>query len=289
MKEHFINLLANEGSGHVRLHNRIFKQLSSNIKNKNNSTNVQQVAFAYSYLTAISFLYKYAHFVDIGNEMYIQNSDIKELLGYNRITKTIDKVIKKGGILDSIGLTATTKDYPIRYEVSTEEKINGISIREFVTVSQLEVNDINYEAIKRIVKNRNYEVKEPLFLTTRFPDSEYGTLYNVANTHDITLNEFMTFITDPDLNNIDFLLYGYFKSKCKGYPENMKSMAMYKICLELGIANTTFVSHLEVLKKKKYINVYHNNWKPKEDTYIEMEANKYFWKGIKETQFKVVI
>lgn len=282
LKEHFINLLTNEGDGKVRLHNRIFKQLSSNIKNKNDSTNIQQVAFAYSYLTAISFLYKYTHFVDIDNELYIQNSDIKELLGYNRVTKTIDKVIKKGGILDSIGLTATTKDYPIRYKISTDEKINGISIREFVTVSELEVNDINYEAIKRIVKNRNYEIKEPIFLTTRFEDSEYGTLYNVANTHDITLNEFLTFVTAPDLNNIDFLLYGYFKSKCKGYPENMKAMAMYKICLELGMANTAFISHLEVLKKKKYINVYHNNWKAKEDTYIKMDANKYFWKGIKE-------
>ena len=283
LKEHFINLLANEGGGQIRLHNRIFKQLSSNIKNKNNSTNVQQVAFAYSYLTAISFLYKYTHFVDIGNEMYIQNSDIKELLGYNRGTKTIDKVIKKGGILDSIGLTATTKDYPIRYEVSTEEKINKIPIREFVTVSQLEVNDINYEAIKRIVKNRNYEIKEPLFLTTRFPDSEYGTLYNVANTHDITLNEFMTFITDPDLNNIDFLLYGYLKSKCKGYPDDMRSIAVYKMSIELGIANTAFLNHLKVLEKKECIKVNHKEWKAKRDYFIKMDTNEYYWKGIKES------
>lgn len=280
MKEHFTGIAHQDGFAGVRLPNDIFKDLSTNIKNKNGSTNIQQVAFAYVYLIATAFLYKYTHYVNVDNGTYIQNADIKELLGYNRVTKTIDKVIKKGGILDSMGLTSTIKDYPIRFVMNPTEEINNIPLREFVTISELDANDINYSMIKDIVKNRNYEVKEPLFLTSEYKGSDYGTLYNIERTHEITLDEFMAFIFNDSLNNIDFLIYGYLKSRCKGYKDNMKAMAVYKIVAEIGIDRSTFYNHLDNLKQKKYIAVNHKAWKMRGEKYQDMEANEYFWKGV---------
>lgn len=280
MYEHFDNIRKLYGKASVRIPNGIFRDLSSTIKNRSGSTNIQQVAFAYVYLTTVAFLYKYAHFVDIDNGTYMQNSDIKELLGYNRTTKTIDKIIKKNGVLDQLGLTTSTKDYPVQYLIHQEDKINNISVREFVSISDVDANYVNYTIIKGIVKNRNYEIKEPLFLTTEYYDSDFGTLYSIERTHQITIDEFMSLIFDEELNNIDFLLYGFFKAKCKGYDKDMRAIALYKIILEVGIDKSTFYKHLELLKKKQYLSVIHKQWKVQGDEYENMEANEYRFKGI---------
>lgn len=281
LKNHFENIEYLYGNANVRLPNSIFKNLSTEIKSSNGRTNIQQVAFAYAYIVTISFLYKYAHFVDIDNESYVSNSDIKELLGYNRTTKSIDKVIKKDGILDQLNLTKTIRDYPVRFEMHPKDKINNIPIREFFTINDLDESDVSFDKIRSIVKNKNYEVKEPLFMTTENDDSDYGTMYSMERTHRIDIEEFLKFISDDEMDNIDFLMYGFFKAKCKGYPENMKAIAVYKITLELGIDRTTFFKHLELLKQKGYIAVNHKDWKMKSEDYKTMEANQYFWKGIK--------
>src|SRR6185437_11372928 len=151
MYNHFKNIENMYGKAYVQIPNGIFRDLSRNIKSRN-QTNIKQASFEYAYLVTIAFLYKYAHFVDVDNGTYIQNKDIKQLLGYGKTTKTIDKIIKKNGILEQIGLIKTTKDYPISVEY-TDEKINDINMREFVTISMLGTDNINYNMVKEIVKN----------------------------------------------------------------------------------------------------------------------------------------
>jgi hypothetical protein len=129
MYKHLENIGYLYGDGvSVQIPNGLFKDLSACIKNRNGSTNIQQVSFAYAYLVIIAFLYKYAHYIDIDNGTYIQNADIKELLGYSKTTKSIDNVIKKNGILDMMGLTETSKDYPIQFTINNNEKINNIPL-----------------------------------------------------------------------------------------------------------------------------------------------------------------
>lgn len=278
MYNHFNNIREMYGNkAYVQIPNGIFKDLSQNIK-KNNKTSIQQVSFAYTYLVTIAFLYKYAHFVDVDNGTYIQNGDIKELLGYGKTTKTVDKIIKKNGILEQIGLVKTTKDYPVGVEY-TDSKINNINIRDFVMVSTLEANNDHYNTIKSIVKNNNYEIKEPTFLFEY--DGDIGSLYNYEKTHKITFNEFMLFIYDDELDNIDFLMYSFFKYKCYGLKDNTKSIALYKIVAELGIGRDAFYTHLEKLKERGFVKVIHKGWRiagEKHDSSIE--ANEYHFKGI---------
>jgi hypothetical protein len=276
MYEHFDNIRKLYGDAYVQIPNGIFRDLAESIKSRN-KTNIQQVSFAYAYLVTIAFLYKYAHFVDVDNGTYIQNSDIKEILGYGKTTKTIDKVIKKEGILEQLGLIQTTKDYPISVEY-TDEKVNDINMREFITISQI-ANTSDYTIIKEIVKNKNYEVKEPTFFFDY--DEDTGSLYNYANTHKVTLNEFLQLVQDNEMDNVDFLMYFFFKYKCYGLPKDTKSLALYKIVLEIGIGRDAFYNHLARLEKKGYVNSIRKGWRVAGDKHdSEIEANEYIFKGI---------
>ncbi|PGO60696.1 hypothetical protein [Priestia megaterium] len=278
MYQHFKNIEKLYGDASVRLPNGIFRQLSQAIKNRSGRTNIKQVSFAYGYLVTTAFLYKYAHYVDLDNGTYIQNNDIKELLGYDKTTKTIDRIIKKGGVLDELELTATTKEFPIEFYTDDEETINDIPLRIISTFDEMSPDHINYSKIKQIVKNRNYVVKEPLFLTAFYEESDYGTLYSIERTHQITIKEFLKFMFSDDLNNIDFFMYGYFKSKCKGFDLNMRSLALGVIFGEMGMNANTFYNHLQVLKDKRYVSVHHKGWKVDAS---DLSSNDYYWLGVK--------
>jgi biotin operon repressor len=277
MFKHFDNL-SQYGDVYVQIPNGLFKDLADSIKSKS-KTNILQSSFAYSYLVALSLLYKYAHFVDFDNKTYIQNSDLKQVLGYDKTTKTIDKIIKKGGVLEEIGLIETAKDYPISVEY-IEETVDGLSMREFITVSNMgnNANDTYFSTLKDIVKNKNYEIKLPLFLFDYKDDT--GTLYNYSNTHRINLDEFMKFAFSDDLDNVDFMIYGFMKHKCYGLPNNSRSLGLNKITLELGIGRDSFYSHLEKLENKGFIESIRKGWRVSSKKDAEIEANEYIFKGI---------
>ena len=271
MYEHFNNIRNLYGKAYVQMPNGIFNDLAKI------NQNIQQISFCFSYLVTIAFLYKYAHFVDLDNGTYVQNSDIKQILGYNKTTKTIDKFIKKNGVLEELGLIATTKDYPVEVEY-TEEKVNNINMREFKTISMLNADNIHYNMIKGIVKNRNYEIREPLFFFEY--NDDIGTLYNYENTFEITLDEFMMFVYEESLDNTDFFLYCYLKSKCYGLKYNMKQMALVNIINDLCIGKDAFYGHLNKLKEKGFVEVNHKGWRTGEAE-SEIEANDYYFKGIR--------
>lgn len=274
MIEHFENIEILYGNASVQIPNNIFKILSSSIKAKNNKTNIQQSSFAYAYLVAVSFLYKYSNFVDIDNCTYIQNADIKELLGYNRNTKSIDRIIKDNGVLDILKLTETTKDYPIGFTILEDEKINDIPVRRFVTVSNSESDSEIVRIVRSVVKNKNYKVKEPLFLTTGMFEDNFGTLYDYEQTHSINIREFIFFLKNSELDNIDFTMYGYLKSKCKGFKMNTRSISLNKISTEVGVDEYTFYKHLRLLKEIGFVKVKHKGWQA---CLSKAESNEYIW------------
>jgi hypothetical protein len=141
----------------------------------------------------------------------------------------------------------------------------------------LKTSDANYDLIKGIVKNRNYEIKEPTFLFLYKEDN--GTLYEYSNTHKVTLNEIMRFISDENLNNIDFLMYCFFKSKCKNLKDDMKAIGLHIITLHLGIGKDAFYSHLKTLKDNRFIEVTHKGWVNGVEA-DSLEANEYYFKGV---------
>jgi len=272
MYNHFKNIEILYGNAYIQMPNDIFRELQL-IK-----SNAKQYSFAYVYLITIAFLYKYAHYVDVDNETYIQNNDIKQILGYGKSTKTVDRIIKKNGILEELGLISTTKNYPIHFTISNEE-INGYFARDFLLIDSINEDYVNYESIKKIVKNRNYEIKEPTFLFNY--KGAVGTLYDYSNTHKITIQEFMSIVYDENLDNMHFLLYGFFKSKCYGYKNNAKEIALYKIIGDVGFSKDSFYSRLDDLKSKRMIEVNHKPFLMyKKEGENVGDANEYIFKGV---------
>ncbi len=279
MINHFesIKFLYGESS-YVQIPNGIFKDLSQSIKDKKGGTNIQQSSFAYAYLVCLSFLYKYAHYVDVNNESYIQSNDIKRILGYSAKTKSIDYIIKKDGLLENIGLIETTEDFPV-YTTYSTDKYNGIDIREFITVNDLKhgSDDILFKKIKSIVKNKNYAIKIPKFIFDYKGD--VGTLYDYSNTHMINIKEFIGIIYDNKFDNIDFMLYAFFKSKCQNLNNNTKSIPLLRIISEIGMSKDSFYTHLKFIESKGLIKIAHKDWvmDSEMDNY---EANDYKFIGL---------
>lgn len=274
MIKHFKNIqYLYGGEAYVQIPNEIFKDLSTNIKSKNGSTNIQQSSFAYAYLICIVFLYKYAHFVDVDNGTYIQNTDIKQILGYSKSTKSIDKIIKKNGILEEIGLVETTKKYPVSVTYSNDE-YNKMKVREFTTIDMIDESFPTYDIIKDVVKNKNYEIREPKFLFEYKDD--VGTLYDYSNTHRVTIKEFIKLVYDDTIDNIDFMLYFYFKSKCLHLHESTKAIPLLNIISEIGIGKDAFYSHLKNIKNHHMLSVTHKEWVNDG----EGESNEYKFIGI---------
>lgn len=275
MIEHFKNIQCLYGDdAYIQMPNDIFKNLSKNIKNRSGSTNIRQSSFAYVYLVCIGFLYKYAQFVDLNSGTYIQNTDIKQILGYSKSTKSIDHIIKKNGVLENIGLIKTTKNYPVSV-VYGEDEYNNLKIREFITINSIDKDSIIYNKAKSIVKNRNYEIKEPTYMFEY--NGNIGTLYDYSNTHKITINEFIKLVYDERFDNIDFMLYFFFKSRCYNLNKNnTKSISLMQIINEIGISKDSFYAHLKIMKDSKILSVIHKEWANDG----EGESNEYSFIGV---------
>lgn len=259
MIKHFKNIQYLYGNdAYVQIPNDIFRTLSKNIKNKSGNTNIKQSSFAYAYIICVSFLYKYAQFVDINNKTYIQNTDLKQILGYSKTTKSVDYIIKKDGVLEKIGLLKTVKDYPVSVMYG-EDEYNNFKIREFITLSMMDKSHPTYKIIKNIVKNKNYKVKEPVFMFKY--NGGAGSLYDYSNTHRVTIKEFIKFICDEKLDNIDLMLYFFFKSKCYNLnKKNTKSIPLLQITSDIGIGKESFYYHLKIIKDKGMLAVNHKGW-----------------------------
>lgn len=277
MIEHIDNIEKIYGKAYVQIPNGIFRDLSESIKSRS-KTNIQQVSFSYSYLIINAFLYKYAHYVDVDNGTYLQNSDLKQILGYDKTTKTIDKVIKKNGILEEMGLVSSTKSFPVSV-VYTHEMENGIKFREFILSETMDKSSDEYKSIKSIVKNRNYEIREPRFLFEY--KGEVGSLYDYSNTHRVNIKEFLTLLKGEQFDNIDTMLYFYFKSKCYGLKYNKKSIPLSIIAKDLSIGQDSYYVRLERLEKSNYISAKRKGWKVLQPHEIQAEANDYTFKGIR--------
>lgn len=271
MIEHIENIRNIYGNAYVQIPNDIFRNISSG--KDSDKSNINQISFAYCYVLVISFLYKYAHFVDFENNTYIQNSNIKEMLGYGKTTKSIDSVIKRNGLLDSKGITETIKNFPIGVNY-IDDTINEMRMREFVYIEDIKGTD-EYKKIKEIVKNRNYEIKEPVFFFEN--NDDVGTLFEYSNTHRIDIDEFLYLLKSKDLDNIDTLLYFFFKYKCYGRKGDVYSISLSRITNEIGVSKDCFYRHFEKLEKRSIVTSKRKSWHPKSE---DFEANEYIFKGI---------
>lgn len=193
----------------------LFRMLKDNIK-------PNHITFAYSYYCMVTYLYKYAKYkVHLYN-----NEDIKELLGYHKLTKGLDYLIKKNGLLEQLGLIKTVKDFPIDYHYK-----NGST--HYIMYSESE---------EKKIMSRKYSVKFPINLD--------------SSTHKIPVEVFLFCISQEDIGCNGFYLYSYmdYMSTNKKYSITINQLSE---CTQLSVP--TIKRILGNLKAYRLVNYDLNN------------------------------
>jgi hypothetical protein len=220
----------NEKESNIYLPNEIFKDLSSELEGSSH------IAFAYSYYYFISWLYRYSKY----GQFNIDVKQIKEVLGYSPNSKEINYIIKKDGVLDQIGYTFSSTDYPIAWDFNDGEI-------EFTMFSDL---DLDLRKILMHQKGRNYKVKVPVKAFWRDKISEEegildGTFYDIRNTHHISFDVFLECMSNKELGCTGFYLYGYLRYRCQWHDEYNSSFE--NIGMSCGVSKNTAEKYLNIL------------------------------------------
>jgi hypothetical protein len=227
-----------ENESHLYMPNEIFSDLKV-IHNKGSS----HIAFCYSYYYLISWLYRYCKY----GQLDIDVKMIKDILGYNSTYKKLDYLIKKNGIIDEIGYTSSSTDFPYSWDFNDGDI-------EFNMFSELDT-EVRKVILKR--KGKNSKIKLPTKGLWRSDESEEdghydGTFYNVSRTHLVKFEVFVKCMGNKDLGCIGFYLYGYLKLKCQWYQGDYKK-SIDKIAEETGLSTNTTEKYLSLLEIHKLI------------------------------------
>ncbi|MBP1967999.1 hypothetical protein J2Z83_000091 [Virgibacillus natechei] len=223
--------------------NEIFEDLQTNLSKS------PHITFAYSYYYLISWLYRNAKY----GTQSIDVATIKQLLGYSPTTKTINHIIKNGGVLDLLGYTETTSNYPIAWGMD-----------EYNDPEFFLIDDADYFMKKEIrMENGNrftakYPIKHLHINQEDYEDEmKTGVFYDVSNTHMIDFETFIHCMSIEKLGVTGFYLYGFLKNKNQIYGEGY-DVPLPKLCEETQLSYQSLVSYLDALRKYNLIDVVHN-------------------------------
>ncbi|ANY75962.1 hypothetical protein BBD41_27185 [Paenibacillus ihbetae] len=243
VKKLSIRMTSEEEIPKIYLPNEIFQDLSSStILHKRGSSHI---AFAYSYVYLNYWLYRYCKY---NEDNKITREDIKEILGYGRKYKKLDYIIKKNGLLDQVGYTATTTDYPISWTLDEDNILHFTTIKDHKAMYGTSPN----------IQDRNFKVKFPVKAFHRTEESQNeqlldGTFYEIENTHQIPFEVFLYCMEHDDINCIGFYLYSYLKCKSDLY-KNDVTISHQRLITETGIRKDCVDRYLEALMKHKMID-----------------------------------
>ncbi|WP_433708685.1 hypothetical protein [Paenibacillus illinoisensis] len=223
----------------VQMPNEIFEDLS-----KAEFKSFNHKCFAYAYYYLVTYLYRNALYG--GNTTDYSQHNIISVFTSKKSSLTY--ITKSGGLLDEIGYTRTTTNYPVSYFVED-------GILEFGLIKELRKKLHGLEA----GHSPSLNVKEPVKAMDRFDGEDYtGTFYSFQNTHKITVNEFIRIISDEKLGHVGLYLYGYISMMCdkfrQGYQVSNSTLGEIVGCSESTIKR--YAKQLEavgLLKSKRKV------------------------------------
>lgn len=194
------NWLKIEDSVNIQMPNEIFKDFD-----RTNFKSFQHKCFAYAYYYTITYLYRNTLFGNSDVDKYSQQKIVELFVSNNTM---VSYITKKDGLLDSMGYTKTTNNYPTSFYVD-----NGILEFSYV-------NDLKKRVPDYVVKHSpRYFVKEPVKALVRFDNEDFtGTFYSFQNTHRIDIKTFVDIITNKQLGHVGLYIYGYLSMMCDKYP-----------------------------------------------------------------------
>lgn len=239
---HWLNLNDYGKNYSYYMPNEIFEDILAQEKLKTISLR----AFAYSYYYLSNHLY--------GSLVYT-----KDLTNYTNIhfmraigVKSFEQlrfVVKRGGVLDNMGYTISTTDYPVFVH---EYDGNGNKVKIYTTASQ-EAFDNNYPKLPK-----NSFIKYPVKAFIR--NEEYkqihgdlcGTFYVFDNTHFVSIETFVDIVTNKELGHVGFYIFAFMSMMFNKFPEGF-SKSLEWISENLGCSKTTIGRYLIKLNKYGFL------------------------------------
>ncbi|WP_261378533.1 hypothetical protein [Paenibacillus agilis] len=208
----------------VQMPNEIFEDFD-----KADFKSFNHKCFAYSYYYLISHLYRNTLYG--GNtEQYSQQNIIK-LFTSNKTV--ISYITKNDGLLDELGYTKTTTDYPVACYMD-----NGIL--EFGLIKELRKKMPQLE----LNHSPRFSIKEPLKCMSRFDGEDYtGTFYSLQNTHRIGIERFIKIISDDKLGHVGLFIYGYISMMCDKF-SNAYQISNVELGEIVGCSDRTIQSYI---------------------------------------------
>lgn len=255
-KEMLLTILEVYGEdAYVQIPNEIFREL----KNVEEMNNYSQYSFCYSYLVINSFLYKYNEFINISNSNFVSKSDIKIMLGYSAKSKSMDKFIKKNGLLEQSGIIYNDNKIPIS-TVKMAETHNYITITDKIYNTQ--IKDTHLLDMINKIKPKRFVISVPCFLNDR-EGFQYGTLHDYSFTHKIRLIDLLQFLYGIDMSKSNitnyFCAYNYFKYQQAYYGGGAK-LSYSRICQDLCISEKYFFCLIRELEENKLLTYGNTGW-----------------------------
>ena len=254
--------------GHQEFKQNIFmpNEIFDDLHNAMGTKKASHIAFAYSYYYFITYLYRYSMY---GMESYTQ-SRIKSELGFNAKYKEVDYIIKKGGVLDQIGYTRTTTDYPV---LTITERELGYDFN-FMMKSELDLSSVN---------DRNFKIKYPIKAFYREAGDDYlsGTFYETANTHKISIETFSKAMQAKGIGCDGFYLFALLKMKNETHSHLEDYKGGYYITIEIlsklsKIKTRTLYPLIEALEANGFISVKRDQSLRSKKSEYKSEPNIYF-------------
>ncbi|PWW02514.1 hypothetical protein DFQ01_109139 [Paenibacillus cellulosilyticus] len=228
----------------IYMPNEIFSDLiyCDELTQGKKSSDKLSVAYSYTYLC------HWLYWTCKWNADYkITQDDLKQILGYSRDNKTLLPIIKENGVIDQLGYTLKTTDYPVEYTYED-------GYLDFITIGDLKKSGY----VDKSHNDRNFCIKYPLKAFHRTTESLNvgdldGTFYEVGNTHHVPFEVFLYCMSKDDLGTIGFYLYSFLSHKCDLYGKAQYSRGRF--VGESGVKETSLNIYLKALEKYNMIDV----------------------------------
>ncbi|MGG0667712.1 GIY-YIG nuclease family protein [Lederbergia citrisecunda] len=215
--------------------NSIFEDLIFNIKNGSH------IAYAYGYLYLSYYLYRNCKYFNV--KTILNTNVLKELLGYKEKNRTANYITKRGGLLDKMGYTESTKDYPIFLEETDGKELS------FITHKDVEGS---------VVPQKSFFLKRPVKMA-EFTDIEE------SQSHSIDFEVFNFCMERKELGTVAFYLYSWIKHNedineiCEVFLKNISE--------HTGMAQTTVGYYIREMEKYNMVDYQKNENRLKESVF----------------------
>ncbi|MED3934399.1 hypothetical protein ABEY43_26740 [Priestia megaterium] len=258
----------------ILIPNEIFHDLPKELNADEKGTSSKHIAFAYSYVYLITYLYRYTKYGLYTDEKKFNEQELKKLLTTSPTSKGKDGVnyiTKKGGVLENLGYIKKREEAPVGWEYfhHDNDDLNNEVYFHFNSF-------LNYEILSKEQRINIKTCNLPLKLLEERIEMEYelnekaneiqekiieehvlGEYFvRAKHTTAIDINTFIYCMTKKDLGVQGFYLYSFIKYK-NGYFGGNWERPLTGIAEDTGLKLHTIKRTLKALEEHNMISSSH--------------------------------